>query len=1005
VASLGGLTVQAGAGSTSVVLYKAGRYPVAGRLGAVTETSDSISVGPARTDRFDFRIDSPQFAGAPFGDTATLEALDPYLNSVTDYPETGDPCTISAENGDPMSNYVLQPAAFPVGKADLAAAGVTYLGRGGQIRFLAHAGPDSGISDLVRINALWIEDLALDTAEIRRGRDTLKGKIVVRHESFVRSDLTEFVLITPEGPKALTYIVPGLPYSFASGPETREFDFGWAVPPAFATGCWDVGMRLGGVFGETSVQSEISADACIRVIAGSAPEVLSVSPDTVGWGPVLYRVSVYNAGDASVTLDLDSSYLLIDGGRVDTVWRQDGEGGQRFLAIGDTLDLLFEGAHEPGFAGGSATAVLHLVGVEVGQWVSFDVAHGVPLRFVEPAALAYAGGLSPDSLVVGHAATVMLGVTNAGGVPIRNLDLNVPYLELRGAVDTVRLPFLSSLPPLSALGPDDSTLLSFALSASAAGVAVGRYPVQVALAGEVNNLARDFSVAAADTLVFMGPPSILVDSVWIDGPPPPVDQEKLTKVSTRQHFTLSAQIRNTGSEVLESILLRLVASEAAQFDSTQSLTVLGLNGSATVSWDVIADSVPVELESFQVHVDSAFGRRSGEPAIIDTPNIDQVSVQVQSPSSLSLTARITSPPQAVDRRIPVGMEFVVEGQTVNSGQAETGGERLRITVDSGFQVLSATVQGVPPYTPAFWRVVAPPFEAPGASIRVSYDEPVQDRNTGEDAYVEDSVAVVTVDVVREAPPLVVYDVPSSGGAVDTEWMPLRWFWCNEDRTGLFPILLESLTVELLAPADARVLEAADYLTGAQLEFADDTLVADSPTRPLHFGNGSLRLIAPGDSEEVKLRVFLRPSNILREFQIATRDDLWHAVQGSGGDTALDVSVFDDRRLPLRLLSEVAFQAGDEAVNYPNPFRAGAEATRIQYRLAADGEVDVTIYTVAGREVWSLHASAGTDGGRRGTNEVEWDGRNGNGDLVVDGIYVAHISGAGLDAKVKIAVIK
>jgi hypothetical protein len=37
--------------------------------------------------------------------------------------------------------------------------------------------------------------------------------------------------------------------------------------------------------------------------------------------------------------------------------------------------------------------------------------------------------------------------------------------------------------------------------------------------------------------------------------------------------------------------------------------------------------------------------------------------------------------------------------------------------------------------------------------------------------------------------------------------------------------------------------------------------------------------------------------------------------------------------------------------------------------------------------------------------VDWDGRNGRGDVVVDGVYLVRIQAAGMEAKVKIVVMK
>ena len=68
-------------------------------------------------------------------------------------------------------------------------------------------------------------------------------------------------------------------------------------------------------------------------------------------------------------------------------------------------------------------------------------------------------------------------------------------------------------------------------------------------------------------------------------------------------------------------------------------------------------------------------------------------------------------------------------------------------------------------------------------------------------------------------------------------------------------------------------------------------------------------------------------------------------------------------------------------------------------------MDLVIYALNGREVWRYRAEAGSPGGAAGANTVVWDGRNGDGNVVLDGVYVARIEGGGLDASVKIAVVK
>lgn len=82
-------------------------------------------------------------------------------------------------------------------------------------------------------------------------------------------------------------------------------------------------------------------------------------------------------------------------------------------------------------------------------------------------------------------------------------------------------------------------------------------------------------------------------------------------------------------------------------------------------------------------------------------------------------------------------------------------------------------------------------------------------------------------------------------------------------------------------------------------------------------------------------------------------------------------------------------------NYPNPFAAGRENTRIRYILTGDYDVTVRIYTLLGELVQVIECAAGTSDCGQGTargisNEIQWDGKNGEGRVVANGMYLAQI---------------
>jgi hypothetical protein len=67
-------------------------------------------------------------------------------------------------------------------------------------------------------------------------------------------------------------------------------------------------------------------------------------------------------------------------------------------------------------------------------------------------------------------------------------------------------------------------------------------------------------------------------------------------------------------------------------------------------------------------------------------------------------------------------------------------------------------------------------------------------------------------------------------------------------------------------------------------------------------------------------------------------------------------------------------------NYPDPFNA---SININYQLAASGQVSLKVYDVMGQEVRKLvdeYQAAGI-------KTIQWDGKDGNGKPVVDGVYV------------------
>ncbi|MFH1957537.1 MAG: lamin tail domain-containing protein [bacterium] len=99
-------------------------------------------------------------------------------------------------------------------------------------------------------------------------------------------------------------------------------------------------------------------------------------------------------------------------------------------------------------------------------------------------------------------------------------------------------------------------------------------------------------------------------------------------------------------------------------------------------------------------------------------------------------------------------------------------------------------------------------------------------------------------------------------------------------------------------------------------------------------------------------------------------------------------------------------------NYPNPFIMSEPPykTNIRFKLAQASPVKIAIYNCVGMLVktWKLSQAEVAGSIKPGTTEwyeIPWDGRNGRGNKVSSGIYICHITGGGIDAKTKIAIIR
>jgi len=236
---------------------------------------------------------------------------------------------------------------------------------------------------------------------------------------------------------------------------------------------------------------------------------------------------------------------------------------------------------------------------------------------------------------------------------------------------------------------------------------------------------------------------------------------------------------------------------------------------------------------------------------------------------------------------------------------------------------------------------------------------------------------------------------------------------NADSSGAGPIQVTHLRVRAadrtsgalaLGAAAARV-EA--WVQGA-LWAASAALTADSLTATL--AGGPTLDVLPGDTLGLELRFVPASGAAAPGLRLGVdRLDIGVVQPASA---LLAVNVRPEAGLAFPMWSEaggfMATSLSGSYSNFPNPFAAGRQGTTFAYFMPGPGRVSLRILPPHGETVATLLEAAPRGAG---VHEADrWDGRNGRGDVVLNGVYVAELDvrldgGGGQVLRRKVAVVR
>jgi hypothetical protein len=150
-------------------------------------------------------------------------------------------------------------------------------------------------------------------------------------------------------------------------------------------------------------------------------------------------------------------------------------------------------------------------------------------------------------------------------------------------------------------------------------------------------------------------------------------------------------------------------------------------------------------------------------------------------------------------------------------------------------------------------------------------------------------------------------------------------------------------------------------------------------------------LAPDDPQPLAIDVTLRPGATANGLRIGVRDEDIGVVQP--GSPLLSISLLGEDGQSFPFWTATGNFGGttlaDSYSNFPNPFAAGREPTTIAFYLPRPGAVSLKVYTLRGEIVRTLLAGEPLGTGLH--QDLTWDGRNGGGNVVTNGTYVAEIA--------------
>lgn len=472
-------------------------------------------------------------------------------------------------------------------------------------------------------------------------------------------------------------------------------------------------------------------------------------------------------------------------------------------------------------------------------------------------------------------------------------------------------------------------------------------------------------------------------------------------VNAGQPFEIAVKITNLSSSVQPAFELLMESDGESIFDS--SFTADSINGGDTVTfhYPVTAGQNSTASEIFRVEP---------SPEVQQLPPLDNLAtVTIQQPATLSLSRVLFDTQQGF---VEPGDEFSIAVNLTNIGEAGTDFGLFTLTTNGlDLGIPDPTMDTIRVGVAKGFTFTAPSFDTT-IKINFSLTKIPLDRNTGMPALVGDTAFTVNLQVASLGFRIESTVIPAESNllvpGVDQELFTLRLK--NLGSSAINNARLDNVCLRFTDLFNKPTSVHSSVQVG-NTDFLEDghiisTATAGGDELRLSFNNF---LIGPGETVELLLQTRAKIERG-EEFKVRLNDADIDARIVNGPLIGLRVPVMS--RTPEQHIVVLDFTAigpslDESFVVETNPYDPADGQVEFRYFLESPDKVEFRILTLIGEEVYSRDFAAGNEGARPGQNSVFWDGRNDEGHIVLNGVYIVVVSQPDTDtrATLKLAVAK